>query len=84
MNTFSLPGSTSGVEGSEHSPGWLLDELSEYYSTWLPQEQVIDPQKTETSLDFLNFNYICVVLNAIFVQLGMLYLYKLKCYICTV
>ena len=36
----SLPGSTSGVEGSEHSPGWLLDELSDYYSTWLPQEQV--------------------------------------------
>jgi len=35
-----LPGSTSGVEGSEHSPGWLLDELSEYYSTWLPQEQL--------------------------------------------
>ena len=38
----SLPGSTSGVEGSEHSPGWLLDELSDYYSTWLPQEQVPD------------------------------------------
>jgi len=35
-----LPGTTSGVGGSEHSPDWLLEELSEYYAAWLPQDQL--------------------------------------------
>jgi len=34
-----LPGSTAGVDAS-FNPDWLLSELSEYFSQWLPEEQL--------------------------------------------
>ena len=37
---FSIAGSTAGVEGDQFSPDWLLSELSEYFSAWLPGPQL--------------------------------------------
>jgi len=35
-----IAGSTAGVEGDQFSPDWLLSELSEYFSAWLPGPQL--------------------------------------------
>jgi len=34
-----IPGSTAGVN-EEYQPDWLLSQLSEYFSAWLPQPQL--------------------------------------------
>ena len=36
----SLPGSTAGVEDSVFAPDWLLAQLAEYFSPWLPPAQL--------------------------------------------
>ena len=49
---FSIPGSTAGVEGDQFSPDWLLSELSEYFSVWLPAPQLESfRQVTQQRLD---------------------------------
>jgi len=41
-----LPGTTSGVNQTEFSPDWLLSELSEYFTDWLPEDQLESFKRT--------------------------------------
>ena len=59
----SIAGSTAGVEGDQFSPDWLLSELSEYFSAWLPGPQLESFRQART--DSVRFGVIDL-LTAVF------------------